>query len=89
MIPHAMDHMVNITKGTHGHVSEITLNEMILPKFSCTECVRTPLEVDIYDAPNAHQNFIIGLDLLSCLCIVPDFNCKTITWDAVSVTMHN
>ncbi|KAL7570254.1 hypothetical protein ACA910_020677 [Epithemia clementina (nom. ined.)] len=75
--------------GTQPNVSEIDLHDVILPDFSRTKCVSTPLWADIFDAPHSHYDIIVGCDLLSRLRVILDFQRGTSTWDDVDIAMQD
>ena len=89
MIPRSTDRSVNTTMGTRSGVSEILLEDLVLPKFSRTKHVTFPLWVDIYDAPNSRYVIIIGRDLLRPLGVLLDFDRGVTSWDSVEVAMRD
>ncbi|KAL7562592.1 hypothetical protein ACA910_015462 [Epithemia clementina (nom. ined.)] len=75
--------------GTRPNVSKIDLHDIILPEFSRTKRVSTPLWADIFDAPHSCYDIIVGRDLLSRLGVILDFQCGISTWDNVDVAMRD
>ena len=89
MIPRSTDRSVNTTMGTRSGVSEILLEDIVLPEFSRTKHVTYPLWVDIYDAPNSRYDIIIGRDLLRRLGVLLDFDRGISSWDSIEVAMRD
>ncbi|KAL7568657.1 hypothetical protein ACA910_021659 [Epithemia clementina (nom. ined.)] len=89
MHPRVTNRAVNTTMGTRPNVSEIDLHDIILPEFSRTKRVSTPLWADIFDAPHSRYNIIVGRDLLSRLGVILDFQRGLSTWDNVNVAMRD
>ena len=89
MHPRVTTRSVNTTMGTRDHVSEILLEDLVLPEFSRTKHISYPLWADIFDAPTCRYDIIIGRDLLRRLGIVLNFHTGLTTWDSVDVAMRH
>jgi hypothetical protein len=74
--------------GTYNGVSEITMDEIILPEFSRTKQVSQPLHANIYDAPKSHYNVIIPCNVLKRLGFDIDFTNQVTTCDGVRLAMR-
>jgi hypothetical protein len=69
-------------------IDVITLEDIVFLKFSCTQHVIKPLEVELFDAPS-HYDIIIGCALLSLFSIKIDFDTDVSTLEHSTIAMRD